>query len=74
MSNPSEATDMAADSILDIKTLTPHIGAEIRGIDLSQPLGNDEFSAIYQAWLETAEPKAQRSVKSAVRTLERVQT
>ena len=38
--------------ILDINTLTPHIGAEIRGIDLSQPLGNDEFSAIYQAWLD----------------------
>ena len=38
--------------ILDITTLTPHIGAEIHGIDLSQPLGNDEFSAIYQAWLD----------------------
>ncbi len=45
----SEAT---ASDILDISTLTPHIGAEIRGIDLSQPLGNDEFSAIYQAWLD----------------------
>ena len=28
---------------------------------------------IYQAWLETAEPQARRSVQSAVRTLERVQ-
>jgi len=28
---------------------------------------------LYRAWLETAEPKAQRSVQSAVRTLERVQ-
>ncbi|MGE0626092.1 MAG: TauD/TfdA dioxygenase family protein [Pseudomonadales bacterium] len=39
-------------SVLDIETLTPHIGAEIRGVDLSQPLGNDEFSEIYQAWLD----------------------
>ncbi|TNF80134.1 MAG: taurine dioxygenase [Gammaproteobacteria bacterium] len=38
--------------ILDITTLTPHIGAEIRGVDLSEPLGNDEFSALYQAWLD----------------------
>jgi taurine dioxygenase len=46
------AEKAAAESILDISTLTPHIGAEIRGVDLSQPLGNDEFSAIYQAWLD----------------------
>ncbi len=45
----SEAT---TNDILDITTLTPHIGAEIKGIDLSQPLGNDEFSAVYQAWLD----------------------
>jgi len=42
----------AATSVLDIETLTPHIGAEIHGVDLSRPLGNDEFSAIYQAWLD----------------------
>ena len=52
MSNHDEATGIAADSILDIQTLTPHIGAEVRGIDLGQPLGNDEFSALYQAWLD----------------------
>lgn len=45
----SEAT---TNGILDISTLTPHIGAEIHGVDLSKPLGNDEFSAIYQAWLD----------------------
>lgn len=45
-------SETSTDSILDINTLTPHIGAEIRGVDLSQPLGNDEFSAIYQAWLD----------------------
>lgn len=42
----------AVASVLDIDTLTPHIGAEIRGVDLRQPLGNDQFSAIYQAWLD----------------------
>jgi taurine dioxygenase len=45
-------SETASNDILDITTLTPHIGAEIRGIDLSQPLGNDEFSAIYQAWMD----------------------
>jgi len=39
-------------SVLDIETLTPHIGAEIRGVDLSRELGNEQFSAIYQAWLD----------------------
>ncbi|MBD3648768.1 MAG: TauD/TfdA family dioxygenase [Pseudomonadales bacterium] len=37
---------------LDIKPLTPHIGAEIRGVDLSQPLSNEEFAAIHQAHLD----------------------
>ncbi len=43
---------MAGDAVLELEALTPHIGAEIRGVDLSRPLGNDEFSAIYQAWLD----------------------
>jgi taurine dioxygenase len=37
---------------LDIKPLTPHIGAEIRGVDLSKPLSNEEFAAIHQAHLD----------------------
>lgn len=37
---------------LDIKPLTPHIGAEVRGVDLSQPLDNEEFAAIHQAHLD----------------------
>lgn len=43
---------MAEEARLELEALTPHIGAEIRGVDLSKPLGNDEFSAIYQAWLD----------------------
>ncbi len=37
---------------LNIKPLTPHIGAEVKGVDLSQPLSNEEFAAIYQAHLD----------------------
>jgi taurine dioxygenase len=37
---------------LDLTTLTPHIGAEIHGVDLAKPLSNQQFSEIYQAWLD----------------------
>ncbi|MDA1074973.1 MAG: TauD/TfdA family dioxygenase [Proteobacteria bacterium] len=37
---------------LDLTTLTPHIGAEINGVDLSKPLSNQQFSELYQAWLD----------------------
>jgi len=37
---------------IDVKTLTPHIGAEIEGVDLSTPLSNQQFSEVYQAWLD----------------------
>ena len=37
---------------MDIIRCQPTIGAEIRGLDLSQPLGEDEFAAVYDALLE----------------------
>ncbi len=37
---------------IGIKTLTPHIGAEIEGVDLSEPLSNEQFTEVYQAWLD----------------------
>ena len=37
---------------IEVATLTPHIGAEIRGVDLAKPLTNEQFSDIYQAWLD----------------------
>jgi len=37
---------------IGIRTLTPHIGAEISGVDLSRPLTNEQFSDVYQAWLD----------------------
>ena len=37
---------------IGVDSLTPHIGAEIDGVDLSQPLSNEQFSEVYQAWLD----------------------
>ena len=37
---------------MEIKPLTPHIGAEITGVDLAKPLSNEEFAAIHQAHLD----------------------
>ncbi|MEZ5549762.1 MAG: TauD/TfdA family dioxygenase [Pseudomonadales bacterium] len=36
----------------ELKTLTPHIGAEILGVDLATPMSNEQFSELYQAWLD----------------------
>ncbi|MFG2869625.1 TauD/TfdA dioxygenase family protein [Streptomyces sp. NPDC048338] len=38
--------------LLDISPLTPHIGAEIEGVDLSLPIGEDVAEEIRQALLE----------------------
>ena len=37
---------------IDVQQLTPHIGAEVAGVDLSKPLSNEQFSEVYQAWLD----------------------
>jgi taurine dioxygenase len=37
---------------IEVSSLTPHIGAEVSGVDLRQPLSNEQFSEIYQAWLD----------------------
>ena len=37
---------------IKVDSLTPHIGAQISGVDLSEPLGNEQFSEIYRAWLD----------------------
>ncbi|MBK89076.1 MAG: taurine dioxygenase [Gammaproteobacteria bacterium] len=37
---------------IEVSSLTPHIGAEIAGVDLRQPLSNEQFSEIYRAWLD----------------------
>jgi len=37
---------------IEVVPLTKHIGAEIRGVDLSKPVDTQTQKAIYQAWLE----------------------
>ena len=37
---------------IEVSNLTPHIGAEVSGVDLRQPLSNEQFSEIYRAWLD----------------------
>ncbi len=37
---------------LQILTLSEDIGAEIRGLDLGQPMSDAAFGAVYQAWLD----------------------
>ena len=38
--------------MLEITPLTPHIGAEIRGVDLAADLSDETIAAIRAAWLE----------------------
>lgn len=38
--------------IIEVAPLSPNIGAEIFGVDLSQPLGNQAFSEIHDALME----------------------
>ena len=35
-----------------VQTLTPHIGAEVQDVDLSQPLSNEQAQDIHDAWLD----------------------
>ena len=37
---------------IEVSSLTPHIGAEVSGVDLRQPLSNEQFGEIYRAWLD----------------------
>jgi len=37
---------------IEVTRLTPHIGAEIAGVDLSRPLGNRQFQEVHDALME----------------------
>src|SRR5678816_2161210 len=37
---------------IEVRKLTPHIGAEIGGVDLSRPLGNQQFQEVHDALTE----------------------
>jgi taurine dioxygenase len=41
----------AANSLLSIRRLTPNLGAEVAGVDLSGPMDDELFGALYQAFL-----------------------
>lgn len=44
--------DTASFKTITVKPLSPHLGAEIEGVDLSQPLTNAQFDDIHQAFLK----------------------
>jgi taurine dioxygenase len=37
---------------IEVRKSTPRIGAEIFGVDLSQPLGNQQFQEVHDALME----------------------
>ena len=37
---------------IQVDSLTPHIGAQVSGVALGDTLSNEQFSEIYQAWLD----------------------
>jgi alpha-ketoglutarate-dependent taurine dioxygenase len=37
---------------IEVRKLTPHIGAEIGGVDLSRPLGKQQFQEVHDALME----------------------
>lgn len=39
------------DKTLELRPISPHIGVELRGVDLAQPLGDEAFRAIRNAWV-----------------------
>jgi taurine dioxygenase len=46
--------DAATGAALQIRPLSKHIGCEVKGIDLREPVGPTTASAIYHAWLDHA--------------------
>lgn len=37
---------------LTIQTVSPHIGSEVIGVDLQQPVGDNLFRELHQAWVD----------------------
>src|SRR5499427_4338209 len=37
---------------IEVRNSTPHIGAEIQGVDLSNPLGNQQFQEVHDAFMD----------------------
>ncbi len=50
--NPPEARMPSGYETISLRTLTPHIGAEVRGVDLSRALEPEQIEEIRRAWAE----------------------
>ena len=37
---------------IEVRPLTPQIGAEVFGVDITKPMGNADFDAVQQAFLD----------------------
>ncbi|MEO8755216.1 MAG: TauD/TfdA family dioxygenase [Casimicrobiaceae bacterium] len=48
---PSNTQSSPADGI-ELRSITPHIGIEVRGVDLAQSLEDETFRAIRKAWVD----------------------
>ena len=48
----AETSERLSTVNLDVRPVTPNIGAEIHGLDLRRPLTNGQVHAIRQAWLK----------------------
>ena len=55
------ANEAAAAPALQFVPLTKHIGCEVRGVDLREPLAPAAASAVYRAWLEQRLSQTMRS-------------
>lgn len=52
MATATAPATSAGDAAFDIRRLTPHIGAEVSGIDLSKPISEATAKALHRAWLD----------------------
>jgi taurine dioxygenase len=45
-------THVSGYASIQVDSLTPHIGAQVSGVNLDEELSNEQFSDLYQAWLD----------------------
>ena len=49
--SPAPAASAASDALFSVRSLTPRLGAEISGVDLTRDVAPDVFRAVYAAFL-----------------------
>ena len=45
-------THVSGYASIQVDSLTPHLGAQVSGVNLDEELSNEQFSDLYQAWLD----------------------